>query len=191
MTTGSPVHLPKLMNKPFDTPPDFTVIDNVKYNINTDFRIWIEISEMLSQHIPLKEKLCFLLVNGYCDKLPPNIDTAINALLTFMNMNDDSSHSSGKEHIFSFTQDKNLIYAAFRQQYGIDLFRDNLHWWDFMILLSTLDENTAFMRIVGYRSVDCSKIKDENRKKFYRRMKNKYRLKRIVDEIDIADTLSV
>ena len=110
--------------------------------------------------------------------------------INFMNMNEKGAKSSNGEKVFDFCCDKNLIYAAFLQQYRINLFYDKLHWWEFLSLLSCLDENTALMRVIGYRSVDCSKIKDENKKRFFRKMKKRYQLKQEIDDNSIADILT-
>lgn len=178
------------MNNLFCAPPDFVTIDNKQYKINTDFRVWIDISNVLDQKISIKEKLCFMLVNAYCDNLPEHMGDAINALFDFMNMNENNTKSLSGEKVIDFCCDKNLIYAAFLQQYRINLFHDYLHWWEFLSLLSCLDENTALMRVIGYRSVDCSKIKDENKKRFFRKMKKRYQLKQEIDDTSIADILT-
>lgn len=41
---------------------------------------------------------------------------------------------------FDFEVDADLIYAAFIQQYGIDLQTEEMHWWKFMILLEISEE---------------------------------------------------
>ena len=173
-------------------PPDFVLIDGHKYKINTDFRTWIAIIETVSDNrISLKHKLCFLLTTGYINELPPNIDKAVNALLSFMNLNTGKGGTvkSNSVKLFDFTADEKLIYAAFMQQYGIDLYHSDMHWHEFSALFSALDEKCAFMKAVFYRSIDCGKIKDENKRKFYRKMKGLYRLDNTIDDGKIADAL--
>ena len=46
--------------------------------------------------------------------------------------------------LYSFTRDGGLVYSAFRGQYGIDLQRDELHWWSFLSLLGDLDPDCQF-----------------------------------------------
>lgn len=176
----------------FLPPPKYVTIDGHRYEINTDFRTWISIIEAVSDNeCSLKHKLCFLLTNGYKNELPPNIDKAISALMSFMNRHSAKSGSvkSNSSKLFDFTADEKLIYAAFMQQYGIDLYRSNMHWHEFCALFSALDENCAFMKTVFYRSVDVSKIKDTDKKKFYRKMKNLCKLESTVDDKSIAGAL--
>lgn len=55
---------------------------------------------------------------------------------------------------FDYIQDASLIYAAFRQTYGIDLAEElgKLHWWKFKALFEGLPDNTRFSEIVSIRS---------------------------------------
>lgn len=52
----------------------------------------------------------------------------------------------------SFEQDADLIRAAFRQAYGIDLYRDRLHWLEFSALLAALPEGSRYSDVLGIRA---------------------------------------
>lgn len=54
--------------------------------------------------------------------------------------------------IMSLTQDAPLIYAAFRQTYGIDLHRTELPWADFCELLTGLPGNTRLCEVAALRA---------------------------------------
>ena len=81
---------------------------------------------------------------------------------------------------FSFTQDAPYIYAAFRQQYGIDLLaeRGKLHWWAFNALLKGLTAETQFVRILQIRQKPIPKATKSNREEIAQllRLKAEYRL---------------
>lgn len=53
--------------------------------------------------------------------------------------------------LYSFTKDGGLIYSAFRSQYGLDLQRDELHWWAFLALFHDLSPDCRFYQLVGLR----------------------------------------
>ena len=61
-------------------------------------------------------------------------------------------------------------------QYKIDLQTADLHWWQFKSLFKSLDDNNKICKIMEYRAIDLSQIKDKEQKKFYRKMKALYRL---------------
>ncbi len=67
---------------------------------------------------------------------------------------------------YDFDKDAALIYSAFRTTYNIDLATvDFLHWWEFRALLFSLPDTTPMGRIIYYRTVDISEIKDRAMKK--------------------------
>ena len=56
------------------------------------------------------------------------------------------------EKITSFEQDAGLIRSAFRQVYGIDLFRDKLTWFEFTELLQNLPEGNRYEEVFSIRA---------------------------------------
>lgn len=75
------------------------------------------------------------------------------ALLDAVTEQIDREHRpSGGPPVMSLTQDAPLIYAAFRQAYGIDLHAVDLPWATFCELLSGLPEGTRFCEVVALRS---------------------------------------
>ena len=178
------------MNKPFSKPSQSVRVGDRFFEINTDFRVWIEVSNQLERDdLSDFEKICMLLVMGYKKELPQNIDAAIEALFDFFSMGKRGSAPSSHTQVLSFSQDEGFIYAAFMQQYGIDLYKDNLHWHQFLQLLNSLGEDCALVRIMGYRSIKTGKIKNPQEKKFYENMKKKYRLHKKINDTDIANAL--
>lgn len=169
--------------------PQYITLNGINYELNTRFNIWLEIIEYLSDSkISDTDKLICLLSSGYKNKIPPDINDAVDGLFYFLSRGKSSQDCSG-EALISFSQDEGLIYSSFLQQYHIDLYETDLHWWKFLYLLDSLDENTSLMKIISYRSIDTGKIKDPNMKKFYRKMKNKYRLNLNIDEKMVAEAL--
>ena len=181
------------MRKPFCGLPESVFVEGKSYEINTDFRIWAELCDFFESNATYEEKILKLLCYGYTKELPPHLDTAVCALFEFMALGKTRRGSAVEPHeqVMDFSLDEGLIYAAFMEQYGIDLYKENLHWWSFMNLLNGLSDDTVFMKIVGYRSIDCGKIKNKDMKSFYRRMKNRYRLSGCIDDEKIASALEV
>lgn len=132
--------------------------------------------------MPETEKAVQMLKMVFGNNLPPNFFDAILAIMQFY------SHSSTKsiqerekqeivtKTYFDFAYDAELIYAAFLQQYHIDLCKTDMHWWKFRALLAGLSDETHFVKVVQYRSMDISKIKDKEQKKFYLDMKRRHKL---------------
>lgn len=63
------------------------------------------------------------------------------------------------------------------QQYRIDLNSIKyLHWWKFRALFVNLNEDVMFSKIMQYRAIQLNTIKDNEMKKFYKKMKRLYAL---------------
>lgn len=171
------------MNILTDGFPETVCIDGAAYAVNTDYRAWISIGSILEDSgISLPEKAQKILFLGYQDKIPPSFSKAMEGIFWFYTCGrtEKTEHKPSKKtarrQVFSFSEDDALIYAAFWKEYGINLAKENLHWWQFWSLLAALGEDTRLMQVIGYRSAELSKINDKNRKRFYRQMQALYRL---------------
>lgn len=189
MTSGKPVLYPKLGS--FNKLPETVTVSGEKYKINTDFRVWIDISKLLkNSHISTADKCLSLIMLGYCTKFPKDASQAISALLDFyLQGRTNTKKASYSEPLIDFKNDEGALYAAFLQQYRIDLYKENLHWWNFLDLLSCLGENTEMVKIIGYRCAKPEKIKDVEKRRFLRKMKNRYRIKKDISDGELAEAL--
>lgn len=160
-------------------------IDGVKYNINCDFRTSINF-ELLIQESEMSgtEKVNNALKLYFRD-IPKNTDLAIEKILWFYSCGKNSQNESktNKNHqigfvqrAYSFKHDSNYIYSAFYQQYGIDLAKEELHWWKFKALFNSLMDDCLFSKIMYYRTVEInSKMGKEYQQKL-RKLKEIYAL---------------
>lgn len=178
--------------------PDYVEIEGIRYLIHTDFKNWIEIGSILSDRsAPMPERLVKVLKLCYHrDSLPPKLEEAAYALLSFyaggQTANGQKKGNPGrKKPIYDFEHDAEYIFAAFMAQYHIDLTVTNMHWHKFRALFAGLTDDNKICKIMEYRAIDLSKIKDKEQKAFYRKMKGLYRLPdmRTEEEKD-ADVLS-
>ena len=131
----------------------------------------------------------YLALELYYPNIPDDINSAIEKMLWFYRCGKDliTSKRKGKGKsdikIYSFEYDDDYIYAAFMDQYGIDL-QDikYLHWWKFKAMFKSLKEDTEIVKIMRYRSMDLSKIKDKNEKAYYKKMQELYKIPISKDE---------
>ena len=151
------------------------------YNIKTDFRTWIKFSQIAfnggSDIISFAKMIVLVFPDG--EKCPPlNIET-MRAMMEFYSPDDkpkDSSKPSPQKKQFDYNHDAGLIYAAFVQQYGIDLATIDMHWWLFKALFDSISDETLFGKVLQYRGMDLSGVKNKDMRKHYERMKRAYAL---------------
>lgn len=158
--------------------PDYVFVRDKRCPIATDFKVWLKLSELIGRDMPEAEKLVQMLKLVFFE-LPPNLNDGVMAMMDFyghVDKSDAKQENTVQKSYFDFEYDADLIYAAFFQQYKIDLCSADMHWWKFKALLGSLSEDTHFIKVVQFRSMDTSKIKDKEQKKFYLSMKARYKL---------------
>lgn len=157
-------------------------IDGEEYPINSDFRASIEFEVMVRNEENEEKILSNILKIYYGTKIPPNISKAIERAIWFYSGGDNSISRNGngkkEEALFSYEFDWDFIYAAFLEQFGIDLQEANLHWWKFKALFVSLSDKTKFCEVIGYRSVKISGKMPKEQRDFYKKMKKIYALPR-------------
>ena len=77
---------------------------------------------------------------------------------------------------YDFEVDSDLIFTAFMSQYNINLNRDNLHWWEFMALFNSLNDDNEIVKIMNYRTIDLTSIEDKKERKMYSDLQKYYSL---------------
>lgn len=178
-----------------DVLPETVDIDGAEYRINSDFRISI-LFELLMQddEVGKRQKL----IQGlqlYYPEIPHNVTMAVDKMIWFYRCGKETGsggHGSGSgraKQIYSFEYDDDYIYAAFLEQYGIDLQDiEELHWWKFRALFRGLSEDTEFVKIMGYRSVKTTSNMSKEQREFYKKMQSIHALP-ITDAERKADEL--
>lgn len=143
-------------------------VNETEYSIKSDFRTWIKFETMMQDsEIPDQFRLILLVkLVGNSRLLNEDSESVQNALLSFYRLNRPikKSRKSSGEVAYRFEEDMPWIYAAFWEQYHMDLLTADLHWWEFKPLFDSLSSETMFGKIMGYRTADLSKMSESVRK---------------------------
>lgn len=158
-----------MTNVAFSPPPETISVNGSDYPAQTDYRVWLEVSELLDEvrfHSDDMNK-CIktaaritVLVFGKLINAPVN--DILNAVVTFYKGYPKPERAfsaeregGGRERVFSFKHDINYIILAIRNQSGIDLsYRrtEPFHWWNFLLEFETLEEHHYISRVMSYRA---------------------------------------
>ena len=151
-------------NYAMDEPPNELVIENGVYAINTDYRVWIQVSELILNYSENNASETFEslynLVFGkiiYC-----NPEAVLNAIIEFLKGypfykdKENNGESNQNDEIFSFDYDLNYIILAIRNQSGIDLSYEckHFHWWHFLLEFKSLEKRHYISELMKYRAYD-------------------------------------
>lgn len=156
--------------------------------IRTDFRECIKFELLMQDNKIEDEYKIQLSLNLFYDKIEAP-ERALEDAIWFYSCGNktkkknlkretkNNARTKNNKQIYSYEFDDKYIYSAFMEQYGIDLNHINyMHWWKFKALLEGLNENTQFVKIMGYRAIDLSKIKDKEERKRYKELQSIYTL---------------
>ena len=131
------------------------------YLIRTDYRIGIQISLALDDpNLSDNDRAWVALSLLYGAGMPP-IDIAL-----------EGEIEPGGKRMMWFDFDSARLYASFRQTFGIELHKVNLHWFEFMAMMESLNEDSAMSHALQIRGTDTSKMKGKQKQEYERLKRN-------------------
>ena len=136
-----------------DRLPETITVGRKKYRLQPDFRNVLRMMETMERDDLVDEARTYQALRCVI-KHPPKNDKKCAEIMAEFNrvfLPESRKKPEGKR-LTSFAQDADLIRGAFRQNYGIDLFRESLHWIEFTCLLSCLPEGSRYTEIIGIRA---------------------------------------
>lgn len=153
-------------------PPESVNINGMEYPINTDYKVWIEVSALLEDLdltaddksiICVFDRIIRLVFNT--TNIPEDINDVLSAIIEFQNgypsessdTESNGSQDTSNERTVSFKHDINYIIVAIRNQSGIDLsYRRTapFHWWEFLLEFNSLEDRHFISRLISIRSYD-------------------------------------
>lgn len=159
--------------------PNVVEINGDLYSIYTDFRVWMKLEIAVS-----KMKKTDNIDVSYLFKNEMPAYCSINELMKFCRPQSPLPRSTGSDSdviALDYELDAELIYAAFKQQYGIDLIDvEELHWHKFLALIKGLSADTKLREVMGYRCYRKSSA-DKN-KDVYEELRFAWAIERITPE---------
>lgn len=181
------------MNLLIDPPPESVKIAGTEWPIRWDYRYWVMYEMlMLDSEIAAEEKfrraldLCFA-------EIPDDLSAAQEAMIDFYrcgksDKTKSSDFGSGATGIaYSFEHDGAYIYAAFMQDYGIDLTEATLHWWKFRALFNAISTKTLFGKIMAWRMMEIDEKTPAAEKKRLLALKEQYAIPRPRKNSEVTD----
>ena len=131
-----------------DRLPDGVTVDGKFYKMDFDFRNVLRMIEVMDRDDLMPDAKAYKALS-FVQKRPKN---AIKVLEAVKGLLFKAPRKKGGQKVTDFEQDAGLIRAAFRQAYGIDLYRDKLHWIEFTELLNAIPEGSRYSEVVGIRA---------------------------------------
>ena len=133
--------------KLYERLPDRVTVGRRRFKLRLDFRNVLKMIDTLAREDLLPEAREYLALR--CVTRPRgDIHALMTAVLALLFRPGEKSG----EKIMDYAQDADLIRAAFLQSYGINLYRDKLHWFEFSALLASMPEGSRYSEILSIRA---------------------------------------
>lgn len=134
----------------FENLPTQISVNGKPYRIDLDFRNVFRMLNVLGRSELTPAARDYLAIKCVMKHPPKNARAALDALKELIFP--DGRRKEDYKKITDFTQDADLIRAAFMQTYGINLFRDRLHWFEFICLLHGLPDGNRYKDVLSIRA---------------------------------------
>jgi hypothetical protein len=131
-----------------DRLPDGVTVEGKFYRLDFDFRNVLRMMDVLADKELMPGAKAYNAVKCLT-KRPKNVFRVLEAVEALLF---DRKPKKDAQKVTDFAQDAGMIRAAFRQAYGIDLYRDKLHWIEFAELLNAIPEGSRYSEVVGIRA---------------------------------------
>lgn len=132
-----------------DNLPDSVKVGKRKYRIDLCFRNVLGMMDVLQDDTLIPDAREWLALKCIM-KRPPKDPRPV--MIAVKNLLFPDVKPADHKKLTDFVQDADLIRAAFWQTYHVNLYRDNLHWFEFTMLLSCLPEGSRYAEILGIRA---------------------------------------
>jgi len=136
-----------------DKIPTHVTVSGRRYRIDTDFRNVMRMNEIMTR-VDLTDEARDWLALRCMMRHPPRKRSRQIELLKALRelLFGDRRGASDNKKITDIDQDAELIFAAFYQEYGINLWRDHLSWFEFTALLAGIAEGTRYSDVLTIRA---------------------------------------
>lgn len=122
------------------------------YRVNLDFRRVLKLLAVMADENLIDEAREYLALKCVMRRPPRSAKRRAAVLAAVCAVCFTQRKKATGPKMTDFEQDADLIRAAFLQEYGVNLWRDRLHWLEFSALLAGLPEGSRYSDVLGIRA---------------------------------------
>ena len=131
-----------------DRLPEGVTVDGKFYRLDFDFRNVLRMMDELDRDDVMPQARSYNALKCLTNR-PRNVEKVLQAVKDLLF---EQKPKKDAKKVTDFVQDAGMIRAACRQAYGIDLYRDKLHWVEFSELLNAIPEGSRYTEVIGIRA---------------------------------------
>ena len=169
--------------------PEYVKINDIKYKINTDFRVAIECQDIATdEKINDYERALAIIYKLFGEdgiNTPHHYEKLLELAIKYISCGKEIDNKTNEEPDMDFSQDMDYIEASFMSDYNIDLANTSMHWWKFYNLINGLSNSEmgnccVLNRVRNLRTYDTKDIKDPKELEKIKKAKQQVALKKRV-----------
>jgi hypothetical protein len=161
--------------KPYETYPTSIVWKDIKYELNLSYKAVLLVLDVFDDNQLSAQDKCEIALDILVKNEHPNDYYLLEAIFDLIRPEEKGTG----EKIIDFEKDFYFIIASFRQAYGIDIVRENLHYLEFVALLNGMPEGTKIVDIIRIRTMEIPQMNEHNKEEVQKllELKARYSLK--------------
>ena len=176
--------------------PEYVEVNGHIYKINTDFRYAIRCNEIAQdESIGDLERALAIIYTLFGEEginSPDDYETLLKMAQKYLSCGKEIDEKSKEEPDMDFIEDYSYIKTSFRSDYGMNLDKEQIHWWEFMDLMNGLSNSELgncciLNRIRNLRNFDISQIKDFNERNKIQKAKEQVALKKREKKVNLTE----
>ena len=165
--------------------PTYVIINGERFDINTDFKVAIKCQQVAEDETIYDEEralaIIYLLFGEKGLKSEYKEELLIKAK-KYLSCGKEVKEAT-EEPDMDFIEDYSYIKTSFRSDYGINIDRENMHWWEFFDLINGLSNSEMgncciLNRVRNIRNCDLKTIDDPKERKKMQEAKKQVALKK-------------
>lgn len=143
------------------TYPEYAEIAGVRYKINTDYRVALRCFEVIEDTGISDEERALAVTYLLFGIVPTDHhDDFLRIAGDYLRCGKKQETQVAAERDIDFTADEEYITASFMSDYGIDLPRADMHFWQYIQLIQGFTERSIMNRVREIRNYDLEELKD-------------------------------
>ena len=156
--------------------PKTLIVDDVEYDINSDFRASFDIFEAfngtslstLNKQLTMLE-IIYTPIGETEPIMPPNIIEAAKQAIWFLNVGQDNPSHTGRVKTLDYVQDEQLLFSAINVVMSTEVREfEYWHWWSFYAACQGISPDSLIAHISNIRHKKGKSEKlEKHEQKFY------------------------
>lgn len=170
--------------------PEYVEVDGKRYKINTDYRVAIKCNSVAQdENIGDLERALAVIYLLFGEEGIDNIEhheKLLELARKYLLCGEEYDVKGNEKPDMDFEKDYGLIWASMYSDYnGLDIDKENIHWWKFMDLMNGLSNSDmgnccVLNRVRNLRNFDVSKISDSKEAQKIKEAQDRVALKKEV-----------